>query len=387
MRPRILTFLDHYRPGFRGGGPIPAVENLVDALRSDFDFRLVTRDRDLGDSAGYPGIRPDCWSEHAGIPVYYVSPSRLEQHTIRRLIGEIEPDAAYLNGFFSRFSLRALWLRRAGRIPALPFVVAPRGALMPASLAHKPLRKRVFLAALPRTGMLSGLTWHASSLNEAESVRALLRRLGEGDENVHVARELSPAAATDVASTPKQPGLLSVVFLSRIVGIKNLDGVLRCLRGVTARVDLAVYGPVEDAQYWEHCLALAAELPPQVRMEYRGELSPAAVRPTLAGADLLFLPSHDENHGHVIAEALSVGCPVLISDRTPWRELAAAGAGWDVPIDDVAGYRAAIEAAAALDEAAHAAMRTAAREFFNMATDRASAVAENRELFTLVTEQ
>ena len=46
-----------------------------------------------------------------------------------------------------------------------------------------------------------------------------------------------------------------------------------------------------------------------------------------------FFPTLGENYGHVIYEALDSGCPVLISDQTPWRGLSEVGAGWDLPLD------------------------------------------------------
>ena len=47
----------------------------------------------------------------------------------------------------------------------------------------------------------------------------------------------------------------------------------------------------------------------------------------------MILPTHGESFGHIIVEAWAAGCPVLISDRTPWRELREQGVGWDVPLD------------------------------------------------------
>ncbi len=41
-----------------------------------------------------------------------------------------------------------------------------------------------------------------------------------------------------------------------------------------------------------------------------------------------------ENFGHVIAEALSVGTPVLIADTTPWRNLESDQLGWDLPLSE-----------------------------------------------------
>jgi len=47
------------------------------------------------------------------------------------------------------------------------------------------------------------------------------------------------------------------------------------------------------------------------------------------------LLSEVESFGHAIFEALAVGCPVLISDRTPWKNLQEKKAGWDLPLSDI----------------------------------------------------
>ena len=44
QRPVILIILNGYIPGFKFGGPIRAIENLVHHLGDEFDFRIITRD-------------------------------------------------------------------------------------------------------------------------------------------------------------------------------------------------------------------------------------------------------------------------------------------------------------------------------------------------------
>jgi glycosyltransferase involved in cell wall biosynthesis len=66
--------------------------------------------------------------------------------------------------------------------------------------------------------------------------------------------------------------------------------------------------------------------------------------PPFAVGSLFLLPSHSENFGLVVAEALTAGVPVLTTDTTPWRALAQQNAGWCVPWTD---YPAALAAALA----------------------------------------
>jgi len=65
--------------------------------------------------------------------------------------------------------------------------------------------------------------------------------------------------------------------------------------------------------------------------------------------DLFFFPTLGENYGHVIMEALMAGCPVLLSDRTPWRNLTAAGVGWDLPLEQPERFSAVLEECIAMD--------------------------------------
>src|SRR3546814_15539936 len=69
--------------------------------------------------------------------------------------------------------------------------------------------------------------------------------------------------------------------------------------------------------------------------------------PALSRHDIFFLPTFGENYGHVIAEALEAGLRLLICDQTPWRGLAEAGVGHDLPLNQPEAFVTAIEAEAA----------------------------------------
>ena len=73
---RVLTFCDYYLPGFKAGGPIRSISNLISRLDRDLRFSVVTRDRDQGDATSYDGVAVDEWQERQGTPVFYMSPER-----------------------------------------------------------------------------------------------------------------------------------------------------------------------------------------------------------------------------------------------------------------------------------------------------------------------
>ena len=59
---------------------------------------------------------------------------------------------------------------------------------------------------------------------------------------------------------------------------------------------------------------------------------PESIKKYLVKSDLFISTSLNENYGHSIVEALSQGCPVLISDKTPWKQLEKFNAGADLPL-------------------------------------------------------
>ncbi|MBK8317250.1 MAG: glycosyltransferase family 4 protein [Betaproteobacteria bacterium] len=151
---------------------------------------------------------------------------------------------------------------------------------------------------------------------------------------------------------------LRVCFLSRIAPMKNLDYALKVLAHVKAPVQFHIYGPKELPAYWEECEALIRQLPPNVLVTYGGSVENSQVRSVIAMHDLFFVPSRGENFGHVFMEALSAGVPILVSDKTPWRDLKEQKLGWDISLEQLDEFVRAVEEAAGFDALMRAEMRT-----------------------------
>src|SRR5579864_6807365 len=99
MRPRrVLMFLDYYLPGFKAGGPVRAVSNMVDLLGEEFEFCLVTRDHDLTDKKRYPGITPGRWVKVGKANTKYLR--RPSFWRLWKVLREVEPDIIHLGSFF-----------------------------------------------------------------------------------------------------------------------------------------------------------------------------------------------------------------------------------------------------------------------------------------------
>lgn len=374
----ILTIADYYRPGYKGGGPIRTLESLVDHLGDTFDFRIMTRDRDLGDDTPYPGIGRDSWQPVGQAQVRYVSPGGLRPDRLAHLLRETPHDLLYLNSFFSTVSVSLMTLRRLGRIPRQPLIVAPRGEFFAGALALKSTKKRAYWVAAQATGLLRQVTrWQASNADEAETIRHLLP-----DASIHVAPNLQPRSLPQVDLGPRPLDPVRLVFFSRIARKKNLHLALDALAESSIDAVLDIYGSTEDADYWRECQDRMAALPPTIQASYHGTLHPADVASTLSRYHGLLLPTAGENYGHVIWEALYAGCLPLISDRTPWHDLEAHGIGWERPLEDRDAWHAALREIARLTPEAHAERAAAAHAYARRVADDADAVAANRRLFS-----
>jgi glycosyltransferase involved in cell wall biosynthesis len=361
-KPRVLCFASWYLPGFRAGGPVRSLMRLCEWLDDDFEFRIVTRNHDLGHPVPYPDREPGQWYREGSAQVTYLAPPFWSPGRLRRIVGDYGPDLLYFHSFLDP-SLVALplALRRLGllgrRVPAL---VAPRGEFSPGALGLKKARKAAWIRLVQFLRLYADVTWQATDPKEADLIR---RQWGEA-ARVLVSPNLPPKveAGDGPPRRPKQAGTLRLVFLSRISPMKNLTEVLASLMSVRQTVSLDIYGTKEDEAYWSGCEQQIARLPPGIRVQYRGIVQPENVISVLAGYDVFILPTLGENFGHVILEALLAGCPLLISDQTPWRGLDAGGIGLDLPLGRPAALGAAIDRFAAMGDGEFSGWSRRARE-------------------------
>jgi len=332
---KVLVFVGYYLPGYKAGGPLRTIANMVAHLKDDIEFWIVTRDRDLGDSVAYPGVQVNQWQATQGAHVYYISPEHCTVRQIGVIISETNHDVLYLNSFYDPvFTVKPLLARRFFSVGTKPCVVAPRGEFSVGAIALKATRKRVYNALSGFFGLYKDVVFQASSKHEVQDIIAVL---GVERGCIEVAIDLPeirlPVCDSSVlASEVFVSDVLKVIFLSRISPKKNLDFAIRALSLTSKKIQFDIYGPTEDLIYWGECQSLFAKLPSSVLVNYCGSVMPSEVQKVFSQYDLFFFPTRGENYGHVIAESLSVGTPVLLSDQTPWRDLEPQGLGWDISL-------------------------------------------------------
>ena len=326
---RVVTFNKYYLPGFKAGGPIRTISNMVDHLSDEFEFYIITLDRDAGDNNAYKHISRNKWYSVGSAKVMYLSSSSINSNDLANIVLEAVPDVIYLNSFFdSTFTQRILWARKSGKLVNIPIILAPRGEFSTGALNIKRIKKQFFIKLTSFIGLYKNLSWQVSSTLERKDLERNLSYVEAS--NIYEALNLTPKNTTYISPVieDNKSRSLRICFLSRISPKKNLDFALNILLKIDSDVIFTIYGPRSDSEYWRTCECIIAKMPENINIVYKDEITPDEVVTNLSQHDLFFLPTHGENYGHVIHEALVSGLPVLISDQTPWNDLEDCGVGW-----------------------------------------------------------
>jgi glycosyltransferase involved in cell wall biosynthesis len=345
---KILVLVDWFVPGYKAGGPIQSCVNFVFAMKEEFSVYVLTTDTDHGEAVPYDGITAGQWttSLHPDIRVFYLQKRGLSPARVREQIGVVQPDFIYLNHLFSPlFVVYPLWLKYRGWLKGR-VVVCPRGALYDSALAVKTWKKAPFLRLFRWMGIHRRVLFHATNQREKD---AILQHFP--GSRVQIADNLPSMRQRPFGSIAKEPGRLKCIFIARIVPIKNLLFLLTAMEKIKAAdLELTVIGPVEDKSYWNECERKIAAMPGNITVRYLGPRRNDELMPILIQHHLFTLPTEGENFGHSIFEAFLAGRPVLISDQTPWLDLAGRRAGWDLPLGESGAFTRALEEAAAWDQ-------------------------------------
>jgi glycosyltransferase involved in cell wall biosynthesis len=265
--------------------------------------------------------------------------------------------------------------RAAARAARVPYVVYPHGMLDP-----------WFARAYPRKHLKKVIYWKLGGHKILRDARAVAftteeeMRLAQNSFLPWAARSvISPLGVELPGGNPaeraqkwkeKFPALAQrkfLLYLGRVDPKKGVDLLMEAFAKTRAGgVALVLAGPESRPEFSARCRDLMKQfnLREGVDVFWTGLLDSDLKWAALEAADALVLPSHQENFGYVVAEALTAGTPVLISNKVNlWREVVADGAGLAAE-DDLAGTRDLLERYAQWTAADRARFSSAARACF-----------------------
>jgi glycosyltransferase involved in cell wall biosynthesis len=340
---RILHLINTLNPAY--GGPVESVKQLglaVQRMGATLEIAVC------GD------VPDDPWIEAFPLRVYALGPGWGKYAYTPRLRPWLERhgadyDAWVVNGIWQYQSFCA---RRAAAKLGMPYFVYVHGMLDPWSRRAHPvkyLKKLVYWTLFERWALRSAKAVFFTADEEA-ALAAAYFPFGAWKSFVIGAGVSSPPPVSDAekeAFLERFPQLRDTrcwIFLGRLHPKKGIDLVLKSVARIKAEsrdVKVLIAGP-GDASYVDYLRRLTKELRLADVVVFSGPLYGNDKWIALGLSEVFLLPSHQENFGIAVAEALAAGVPVCISDKVNiWREIEAAQAGM-VSADNVEGTTEAL---------------------------------------------
>jgi glycosyltransferase involved in cell wall biosynthesis len=244
-------------------------------------------------------------------------------------------DLVHIHSLYSYTTQAAAWYCRRF---AVPYLLRTHGSLDPYLRRRHRLRKWCYEKLFEARNLNRAAAVHFTTDEELRlcagpnlKAPAVVVPLGIDPSNY-----LNGSCDAFLARWPELRGRRIVIFLGRINFKKGLDLLADAFARVAARVDgahLVVAGPDDDG----YGRAFAARLGRRSvlgRTTFTGMLDDTMKLAALRAASVFVLPSHTENFGLAVVEAMASGTPVIVSDRVNiWREIEAQRAGFVVPCD------------------------------------------------------
>ena len=326
-RLRILHVVSAYYPAVRYGGPIRSVHGLAAALaHRGHDVHVYTTSIDGDADLDVPLDRPVSLD---GVSVHYFRVPALRRlwwspslgRRLRESIGDF--DVVHIHAVFLWPMLAAA---RAAARAGVPYVLSPRGMLIQDVISRKSRWvKTAWIKLFERKTLAQAAAVHVTAELEGAELRAMglpSRHIACIPNGVDWPRAHLPLRDGPYSALPER----YVLFLSRISWKKGLDRLITAWQWVRD-VPLVIAGN-DDESYRPQLQELARSLGISERVIFIGSVVDTHKWALYEHAQLFVLPSYSENFGNVVAEAMAMSCPVVLTAEVGIASIVAAtGAG------------------------------------------------------------
>lgn len=247
------------------------------------------------------------------------------------LLEEVRPDVVHINCCWTPLcAYFTIWTKEFCRRKCIhiPIVYTPHGMLEPWIINHNYwTRKMPATMIYQRKALKCADVIHSTA--ELEMVN--LRELG-WNKNIHVI----PNCVDVTNITPKTSWKKSrkILFLSRVHEKKGVNFIIEAVSQLKEKLSgykVSIVGPGEE-KYLKRLMAMAKSHGVDDIISFEGPVFGDKKFDLYRESDLFLLPTHSENFGIVVAEALACGTPVITTEGTPWNELNDRKCGWCIKI-------------------------------------------------------
>lgn len=302
----FITSIDH-----RSGGTTTYMKLLTEGIAKDVEITIVT------------GITPNPVTIE-GVKIITLDLS------IRKLIGfrlkvgelldELNPDIIHVNGIWE---LPNTIIQNAAQKRKIPVIISPHGMLEPWILRRNAHKKNLALSLYQRQSIANATCLHATAISEFENIR----KLGFQTEMTIIENGIKTDQIR-IKKSWKRTG--NILFLSRVnpkKGIEILIDAIGKRPDLFSSWKIMIAGEGEET-YIESLKQRASANGTSQQFIFYGGVYGQTKWDLYRQADVFVLPTHSENFGIVIAEALASGTPVITTTGAPWHDLTTYNCGW-----------------------------------------------------------
>ena len=305
----LYIITEYFYPFLDGGGPLRSIDGLISCIDSEFDSKIITSSKSYKGKSLPLNYKSDTFSINinTGLPIAYIS------KTLKGLLFLFTSihinDTVYINGLF---------------MPSLNFVpiivsknviISPRGMLQEKLLKQKKIEKLIYLTILKTIFFFKKIKWHATNKQEVLEIQ---NQFGKSAD-ITIISNVPVKPFISINSNDKEVQKLRLVYLGLIVENKGLFDLIKLLKQLNLTISLDIYGPVKDQKYAKSCFKEIDINSSNAFINYKGAIDPSESQKVLQNYHAFVLLTKGENFGHSIYESLSVGTPVIISNKTPWK--------------------------------------------------------------------
>ena len=299
----------------KGGGTSRAVVDLTAHLSAidDCQCSIFTKSSDLPQLAHRPRVQ-----------IHYADPQasqRLVHERLKTMHRENRIDVIHTNGIWSPFIHYAVTFAKKNGIK---LVVTPHGMLEPWSLSQKKWKKKI-----------AWLLYQKSDLKHADAIQVTAESEATSVRNLGLDKCIIVPNGVDVRPLSDQnERKLTALFLSRVHPKKGIPILLNAWQKIgNKNWELLIVGP-GDPEYLQQIQLQIDDISSEVTARLLPSVGGAEKDELYNSASFFVLPTHSENFGIVVAEALERELPVITTTGTPWTELDDAGCGWCIELNE-----------------------------------------------------
>lgn len=303
-----------------GGGTTTYIQLLASEMKNSCNLIIATGISE--NPVSIPGVR---------IEYFDTSLKQLSklQKSFKSFIESVQPDIVHINGIW----LPQNWFfQKVAQELGVQTILSPHGMLEPYIMNRNPWKKRIALALYQNKAIKSANYIHATAQSELDNIR----NLGFDNPAKVVANGIDISEVSE-KKWGEFETVTNLLFLSRVHPKKGIDILIEAVSRLKRyNLCIKIVGEGEKA-YIEELKQKTINYCVEKQFEFAGGIYGNDKWSAIANADLFVLPTHSENFGIVVAEALASRVPVITTTGTPWEELNLHSCGWwiDLSVDSL----------------------------------------------------